>query len=124
MRKLATLLPSSGLLVLGASCATFMTGQHDVLIVDTNPTGAFFQTNTGTSGTTPAEIEVPCEVDVNFTFSKAGYANASYTADSRMSGWVWGNILIGGIIGLVVDFASGGINTHDSEVTVTLAEGI
>jgi hypothetical protein len=104
-----------------ASCATVMTGKTDILSVDSSPSGARFVTNTGVSATTPAEIEVPDDVDVRFTFSLDGYADASATSKARMSSWVWANIVIGGVIGLIVDFASGGIYTHDKSVFVTLA---
>lgn len=112
------------LVVFGSSCATIMTGKHDVLSVDSSPTGARFTTNTGVSGVTPAKIEVPDSVDVQFTFELAGYAPASFTANHHMSAWVWGNILIGGVIGLIVDFASGGIHTHDAGVNVTLVPAV
>jgi hypothetical protein len=103
------------------SCATVITGKHDVLNVNSSPTGASFTTSTGAQGTTPAKIEVPDDVDVEFRFQMPGYADGSVTAAKYMSGWVWGNILIGGIIGLVIDFASGGIYTHDRDVSITLA---
>jgi hypothetical protein len=110
------------LVLLLSSCASIMTGKHDVLNVNSSPVGAKFTTNTGVQGTTPAKIEVPDDVDVQFTFEMPGYAPASFTAARHMSAWVWGNILIGGVIGLIVDFASGGVYTHDSTVNVTLAQ--
>ena len=108
------------LILYSTSCATVMTGYHDTLDVSSTPSGASFQTNTGVSGSTPAAIEVPDEVDVLFTFDLEGYQSTTYTAVSRTSKWVWGNIIIGGLIGLIVDYASGGVHTHDSEVHVTL----
>ena len=39
---------------------------------------------------------------------KEGYEEASATIEKKVSGWIWGNILFGGIIGAVIDFASGG----------------
>jgi hypothetical protein len=98
-----------------------MTGRHDVLNVNSSPSGASFTTNTGAKGTTPAKLEVPDDVDVEFRFELAGYADGTLTSSKHISPWVWGNIVFGGIIGLVIDFASGGVNTHDREVNITLA---
>ncbi len=103
-----------------ASCATVMTGKHDVIVVNSSPSGAHFTTDTGGQGTTPAKLEVPDNIDVRFFFDMPGYQKTEYLAKKRMSAWVFGNILIGGIIGLVVDFASGGIHVHEDEINVTL----
>lgn len=103
------------------SCATVITGKHDLLDVNSSPPGASFTTNTGVKGTTPAKVEVPDDVDVEFRFELPGYADGTCTSAKYMSGWVWGNILLGGILGLIIDFASGGIYTHDRDVHVTLA---
>ena len=109
------------LLTLLTSCATIMTGKSDILHVESTPSGAHFTTNTGTSGTTQANIEVPDKVDVEFKFNKEGYQEQTATAQKHISAWVWGNILIGGIIGFIIDVASGGTNTHDGKLSVVLA---
>jgi hypothetical protein len=55
-------------------------------------------------------------------FRKDGYEDTYYTIDKHISGWVWGNILIGGIIGLVIDDMTGGAyKLVPTEVNVTLA---
>ena len=107
--------------LLMTSCASVMTGKTDLISVNSSPVGAAFTTNVGIKGVTPTKIEVPDNTDIEFTFEKEGYAPATYTAPRKMSGWVWGNIVLGGVIGLVVDFASGGVYTHEKEVVVTLA---
>ena len=38
-----------------------------------------------------------------------GYAPFDATVTRNVSGWVWGNIVFGGIIGLAVDAISGGL---------------
>ena len=39
----------------------------------------------------------------------AGYQPYETTVTHSVSGWVWGNIVIGGLIGLAVDAISGGL---------------
>lgn len=103
-----------------ASCASIVTGNHDVLSVHSTPNGARFTTDTGASGVTPAQLEVVDNIDVKFSFELEGFQPAEVLAEKHISGWIWGNILIGGIIGLIIDVASGGMHTHDGEVHVTL----
>jgi hypothetical protein len=38
-----------------------------------------------------------------------GYAPADLTLTRKVSGWAWGNILFGGLIGLAVDAGTGGL---------------
>lgn len=35
-------------------------------------------------------------------FKKDGYADKTVTLDSSLSGWYWGNILVGGLIGMLI----------------------
>lgn len=102
------------------SCASIVTGTHDIITVNSSPSGAHFTTDTGASGVTPGKVEVPDDIDIRFTFEKDGFQKTEYLAKKHVSGWIWGNILIGGIIGLIIDIASGGMHTHDGEINVTL----
>ena len=36
------------------------------------------------------------------TFKKEGYADTNATLETSMSGWYWGNIVFGGLIGMLV----------------------
>src|SRR5262249_15234233 len=47
--------------------------------------------------------------DHTVTIELAGYEPYSATITKSVTGWVWGNILFGGIIGLAVDAISGGL---------------
>jgi hypothetical protein len=52
-------------------------------------------------------IELKRDENHSFVFHKDGYQDSSATVTSGTSGWVWGNLLAGGIVGGVVDFATG-----------------
>jgi hypothetical protein len=56
---------------------------------------------------TPASVDLKRNQSHTFVFRKDGYKDDSFVITSGTSGWVWGNILIGGLIGTAVDFASG-----------------
>lgn len=108
------------LLLSCASCASIITGSKDSITVDSSPQGAYFTTNSGHSGTTPSKITIPDDLDLEVKYTLAGYQDAEAEVNSRMSAWILGNVLIGGIIGLVIDFATGNYQTHRDEVSVTL----
>lgn len=59
-------------------------------------------------------------------FTKDGYQDQIYTIQSGLDGWYLGNILIGGLIGmLIVDPASGAMyrfKRSDRQISMTLTE--
>jgi hypothetical protein len=62
-----------------------------------------------------------CLIDI----AKEGHAPHQVRLDRQLSGWYLGNILIGGIIGLVVDAANGAMwNRSPGKVSVTLAPAV
>lgn len=72
-----------------------------------------FARNLGISGRTPQTIEVPDDKDVSITYRMNGYDECSVLVGSELSPWILGNILFGGLIGLVVDLAADG-RVHNS----------
>lgn len=95
-----------------AGCATITRGSNDVLVVDSTPQGASVQLSNGMSCTsTPCSFKLPRRSDIGVTVSKRGcrsvVTNVTHrTADAGAAG-VAGNVLVGGIIGLGVDAATG-----------------
>ena len=59
------------------------------------------------------------------TFSKAGYTDQTITVKAEMSGWYWGNLLFGGLVGLlIVDPISGKMwKLPDTPVFGNLTQG-
>ncbi|WP_085714913.1 hypothetical protein [Pseudomonas sp. B28(2017)] len=81
--------------------------------VSSTPSGTNFTINNKAgvvvhNGSTPNTVTQPSGRGYfkgeayTITFKKEGYADASTTLDTSMSGWYWGNILIGGLIGMLV----------------------
>lgn len=102
------------------SCATIVTGSEDSVKILSNPPGAAFTTNAGASGVTPAAITIPDDLTLEVSYSLAGYRDQKALLEPRMSAWIFGNILIGGLIGLAVDLVTGQWRTHAGELSVTL----
>lgn len=95
-----------------SGCATITRGSNDVLQVVTVPSGASVQTSNGYScETTPCVLKMPRRSEFVVTLRKRGCKTARVnvthvTANSGAAG-VAGNVLVGGIIGLGVDAATG-----------------
>lgn len=62
-------------------------------------------------GATPLSVSVTRKDDHRLRVECPGYPAHERLVESRFNGWVLGNLLFGGIIGLVVDIASGATST-------------
>ena len=60
-------------------------------------------------GQTPVIAELSRKEQHFVTIELDGYMPYETTLTKSVSGWVWGNILFGGLIGLAVDAISGGL---------------
>lgn len=91
-------------------CATIMNGSRQRIPIATSPTGVMARAD----GRESKSCETPCTLLLSrrtahtILFTKGGYESASAAIDSSASGWLWGNLLLGGPIGLLVDVISGG----------------
>ena len=120
--KLAMLILIVGILIGAGGCATIMNGTTDLINISSNPSNAKFSiisvTDSGKQRTTVVTGETPQNVILQrktsfwgnnylITFKKEGYINKTISIKKTLSGWAWGNILFGGIIGLTIDGITG-----------------
>lgn len=91
------------LLVVFSGCATICQSGPDHIPVDSNPQGAGVYLDGQLMGTTPMVLNVPRDSDGHIRIEKVGYAPYMVDRNKVVAGWVFGNILIGGLIGLSVD---------------------
>jgi uncharacterized protein YceK len=104
---LATL-GGTALLVM-AGCATIIHGTRQDVGISSTPTGASVTIDNLQSGTTPVFSKLRRKENHVVRVSLPGYQPMDLTLTSSVSGWVWGNVAIGGLIGLAVDAISGGM---------------
>lgn len=95
-------------LMFSTGCATVIHGTTQSIGVSSAPPGATVTVNNSQKARTPTSLELKRNQNHTFLFEKDGYESDSFTLTSSTSGWVWGNVLLGGLIGGMVDFASGG----------------
>lgn len=102
-----------------AGCASIVSKSEWPVTIASNPPGASvsIRNNSGQEihkGTTPTTLTLssrggyfsPAKYTV--AFEKDGFVTSSMPMNSHLNGWYWGNIVFGGLIGmLIVDPATG-----------------
>ena len=114
LRKLISVVTVFALLIT-TGCATVIRGTQQVITVNSDPPGAKVAVRDSKGRTyetsTPGSVKLPRKDEgITVIISKEGYQSASVgLTRTTAPGWtIFGNILLaGGIIGLLVDFATG-----------------
>jgi hypothetical protein len=122
MRGTAIALPALVLIMASSSgCATIANGTSEKVHINSDPAGAQITIDSGETLTTPVDVDLARGQTHTVVFHKDGYQDETTTLTSGESGKVLGNILIGGIIGVGIDEASGAakkLSTDDLEITL------
>ncbi len=114
----------AGSLSLGA-CATVTRGTTEQITFNSTPP-AEMRTSTGLNcPTTPCTLDVSRKSEFVATFSKPGYQSQDVMVQTRIAGagaaGFAGNVLVGGLVGMGVDAATGSTLEHyPNPVTVSL----
>ena len=90
-----------------SGCATLINGTTENVRLSSTPDGAQVTVDGGRIVTTPAMIELSRGDQHSLLFHKDGYIDQTERLAPTESGWVWGNILLGGIAGAIADKNSG-----------------
>jgi hypothetical protein len=115
--------------LLGAGCASIGHGRYQQVAINSNPSGANVSVDCDgggnhPAGQTPTTVSLkrnadPCKVNL----SKDGYEDSSVVFARAVSGWIWGNVLFGGIPGWIIDAADGAMyNRVPDSASVTLVK--
>jgi hypothetical protein len=113
--------------VLLAGCATVVAGTTQEINITTDPEGAtctLTRVADGSLGSvtpTPGKMTVSRRKDpISVNCTRDGYEPVTEVMESSFSGATIGNILLGGIIGLAIDAASGANNYYPDRVIVIM----
>jgi len=106
-------------------CATIIRGGgHERVTVASSPIGARITVDGKEAGITPSVVSLTRRHDHMVKIELDGYAPYAITLTSSTSGWIWGNIVFGGLVGLVIDVADGAAyKLSPTEVSAALASG-
>jgi hypothetical protein len=90
-----------------SGCGTIIHGGMQDIGINSTPTGATIYVNGQTMGRTPAITKLSRKNTQFVKIELEGYQPFEITLNRGVSGWVFGNIVFGGLIGLVVDASTG-----------------
>jgi hypothetical protein len=91
------------------SCATIINGTTQRIGIASTPSSASVWLDRQLVGKTPLIVEMTRKDNHHVIIELDGYQPYEATFSRKLSGWVFGNIAIGGFIGLAIDAISGGI---------------
>jgi len=88
------------------SCASIMNPGPYLVPISSTPPGAVVIYRGAEVGTTPCQIGMDSKSS-EVTLRLAGHHDRVADVDWHTNGWVFGNILFGGLLGLLIDLATG-----------------
>ena len=92
-----------------ASCASIMHGTTQEVAVGSSPTAAHVSVNGIEQGTTPVVLDLKRKDRHVIKVEADGYQPYEMALTRSVSGWEWGNLVFGGVVGLAVDAITGGM---------------
>jgi hypothetical protein len=99
----------SAMLILSIGCATIIHGGGDQSVgISSSLNGAEVLVDDAHRGLTPLNVNLDRDKPHTIVVKKDGYEDSSATTSPAVSAWIAGNLLFGGLIGLAIDFISGG----------------
>ena len=96
-----------------SGCATIAGGgPRQPVTVQSTPAAATFtiQSSSGlqmAQATTPSTVSLPRKNEYQIQITMPGYQPQSAVLTKGTNGWIWGNLVVGWIVGFIVDFATG-----------------
>lgn len=115
---------AGGLGLATAGCATIVQGKHQEVSISSSPTGAQVVVDSSSVGDTPVVVKLTRKNKHTIRIALEGYQPYDLITTRGTSGWVWGNIVFGGLIGLIVDASTGAFYEVKPEmVQATLSRG-
>jgi hypothetical protein len=116
-----------------SGCASIVSDSQYPVSISSSPEGANFEVRNRAgvvihSGSTPSSVSLKSGAgyfkgeEYTITFRKEGFADKQTKLRSSLDGWYWGNIIFGGLIGmLAVDPATGAMDKLPEDTAATLA---
>lgn len=111
-----------------SACASIVGGRYQKVEVDARASGESIRADcTLSNGTGDVRVLTPGTAVVHRSASnllvvcqKDGKQIAQQSYDASIRGMVWGNLIIGGLVGIAIDFADGASHHYPDKLTVNL----
>ena len=126
LAAIGRLLAVVGLGFVSSACATVVGGTTQEVFIETEPSGASCKfdrlgANVGVVNPTPGRVNVSRSKETMIVgCTREGYEQSNEVMASSFTGATLGNILLGGVVGIVVDAASGANNKYPDRVMIIL----
>lgn len=111
-------------------CATIMKGTEQDISIQSNPSNAkvVVKTTGGVevwNGVTPATVKLSKKKEYVVTVQLSGYKDATVQITQSFEAWAIGNLICGGVVGIVVDAVDGAIwKLEPDQIMVTLSTAL
>lgn len=113
MKRIVTAMLLFVSLIVLTGCATVVSESKYPVTITSEPQGAKITITDDANrtvyvGSTPALVSLEAgsgffsKASYTIKFEKEGFAPSIYTLTSTLDGWYWGNLLIGGVLGMVI----------------------
>ena len=109
-----------------SACATIVEGSGQAMNVATTPAGAACDlqrkgTHLGTIAPTPGTMRIEkSKDDITVTCNKDGFQPTSISHTPRFVGTTFGNLLVGGVVGFIVDASTGANYVYPTDTQIQL----
>lgn len=108
------------------SCATIIKGSKQEFNITSNPSEATVYVNENSIGKTPLTTKLARkETNTKIKLTMNGYKDVEIPLKREGNGWIWGNIVFGGLIGLIVDVSDGAMyQLTPKQINAELAKNV
>ncbi len=115
MKKYFSAFMISVVLLSNSGCASIVSGKTSSVDIRSNPEGAAVFINEMEMGSTPMIIDLKRKQRHTIKVVKDGYTEEIRTTRKGFNWWFVGNVIFGGIVGIIVDFATGAVYKVEPE---------
>jgi hypothetical protein len=109
-----------------SSCASIVSGSKQNINFNSTPSGATVWVDDVNLGVTPVIAQLErIKINQKVKIELQGYKPYELILNRKTNGWIWGNILFGGIIGIIIDASSGAMyRLTPDQIEAQLANGV
>ncbi|TPN84036.1 PEGA domain-containing protein [Aquimarina algicola] len=94
-------------IILLSNCATIISGSRQIVEISSEPNSAKVYINEIEVGETPVQKRLKRNQTYQLTLKLDGYKTYDTKLEKKFNAWYVGNVVFGGLIGLIVDPATG-----------------
>jgi PEGA domain-containing protein len=110
------------LVFLTTSCATIISGSTQEVSFNSEPQGVEVTVGGKVIGKTPVTLQMDKKSGQMVEFNLEGYRRQTRSLETRIDGWFWGNIVLGGLFGSTTDGIAGSVHEYSpGQYFVTMA---